>query len=626
MGTRTRILLGALCATLALAQEPVSMPQIMTDGAGYNWDIQQGGTVSDGTSDAYDGAMMINLNGVNPPMSPMATMHESRRAFSFVIEGAMMGLPEGLTVTRWVYVPDDIGCAVWLDVLENNSTEEITLSYGLRSDFGSDGGTEIVTTSSGDTTVDESDWAAITDDQFGGSDPALTHIWGVEESDTRPAVSLNNGAEVLTYTMADLSLAAGEVIAVAYVEAQRRSREEAEDFLENFDPSVVATLAEMAEAAPINFGLGRRSASLLRGEGADVLELLGGDFLAGTIKVESYPFSSAYGSRTIPAEEVASVVFGDLGEDRVFLISGEILIGTLDLPGVGFETAEGRLLNARREVVSRIGYRKRDDEPTDALEVKTGITTKQGAVYSCEPASGTLPLQTVYGAVEIPWDKIARIDLGEQLHTVSLVGGSRLSGVLQTRELSFEGSYSFTFPTAALVSIVCRDEQPDASNLLTRVSVRNGDMLAGTTGNASITVQTALGELELGLAEVERIERDARQPGVVSVLLRRSGAVRGRWLDSSLALELAEGVSVTLLPGDCLWAEFPAPKAPPELLEEIASQIKDLYSDDYQLREAAAERLREIGEAALPALYREMESTEDLEVRLTCSELITEIE
>ncbi len=625
---RRRAWLGILCAaTLGWAQDIlINVPQILSDGAGYNWDIQQGGGVSEGTSDAYDGAMVLTINGINPPFSPSGQGYLEGRAFRFSVEGPAAGLPDGVVIERWVYVPTEIGCAMWIDVFENSSGAAVEINYGIRSDHGSDGGTEVFYTSSGDTIVDEEDFAAISDDQFGGSDPAVVHIWGSEDSDMRPGATLSTGTDVLIYSYPSLSVGPGDRIGVGYVEAQRTSREDAQAFVESFDPSeTILELAELAEVSLLNFAGGRQGFKLLRGEDADILELRGGDFLAGEILVENYVLQTSHGLLDVPAEKVASVIFGELGTDRLFLVNGEIVAGSLDLATVTFRTASGRDLQALRGMISRLGYRKRADEPEDALAVKLGVHTRDGAVYACSPQAEVVALQTVFGKVQLPWKQIVEIDLSGELHHVRLKSGSSLHGLLLPETLGFDGSLSYTFPTRTLLRIMGQEaEKAGAPQVI--VGLRNGDVVLGRPLFDEITVRCALGELMLKTGEIELIERDKRQPDLAVVVLRRSGSLRGSWLGETFDFELADGARMTLYPSDCMWVEFPVPEADPELQAAIEEAIGQLYSEDYAVREAAKAQLLEIGEAALPALYEAAANSEDLEVELSARELIEAIE
>lgn len=614
-------------ATLGWAQDmTIGVPQILSDGAGYTWDIQQGGGVSEGSSDAYDGAMSLTINGMTPPFSPSGTSYLEGRGIRFMLEGPAAGLPDGVMIERWVYVPSELGCAMWIDVIENTTGGEVEVNYGIRSDFGSDGGTEIVSTSSGDTMVDDEDWAAISDDGFGSSDPAIVHIWGSEDGDLRPSVSLSTGTDVMIYSFPALRVGPGDRIGVAYVEAQRTSREDAQAFLDSFDPGeTILELAELADVSLLNFAGGRQGFKQLRGEDADILELRGGDFLAGEILVERYVLQTSHGPLEVAPERVASVIFGDLAADRLFLINGEIIAGSLQLETVRFRMASGRELQASRSMLSRLGYRKRADEPEDALSVTLGVHTRDGAVYACSPKDERVALQTVFGKIELPWQQVVEVDLSGELHRLRLKSGSSLHGLLLAESLAFEGSLDYAFPTRTLVRIMGQEkERAGAPQVI--VGLRNGDAVLGRPQLEEISVRCALGDLTLQLAEIEQIERDKRQPDLVTIVLRRSGTLRGSWLGGTFGFELADGASLQLYPSDCLWIEFPAPQADPALQAEIEEAIAQLYSDDYAVREAARARLLEIGEAALPALYQAADTSEDLEVQLTARELIEAIE
>src|SRR6185436_19171838 len=47
--------------TLTNGTASIPLPQNMFDGAGYRWDIQRDGEINDGTNDAYDGGLFIEV-------------------------------------------------------------------------------------------------------------------------------------------------------------------------------------------------------------------------------------------------------------------------------------------------------------------------------------------------------------------------------------------------------------------------------------------------------------------------------------------------------------------------------------------------------------------------------------
>jgi hypothetical protein len=82
----------------------------------------------------------------------------------------------GLNVTRKIHVSATSGWARWVDLYENPTAADITVGLIYEVNPGSDGGTTIIATSSGDAAFTTADSWVVTDDSSdGGGDPTLNH-------------------------------------------------------------------------------------------------------------------------------------------------------------------------------------------------------------------------------------------------------------------------------------------------------------------------------------------------------------------------------------------------------------------------------------------------------------------
>ncbi|MCZ6603358.1 MAG: hypothetical protein O6952_10155, partial [Planctomycetota bacterium] len=63
---RSLLMLSALALLAGDPSDPISVtfPFKLTDGHGYRWDIGPNGGIGDGSNDAYDGGVILRLNGV----------------------------------------------------------------------------------------------------------------------------------------------------------------------------------------------------------------------------------------------------------------------------------------------------------------------------------------------------------------------------------------------------------------------------------------------------------------------------------------------------------------------------------------------------------------------------------
>jgi len=134
-----------------------------------------------------------------------------------------------LIVNRKIYVPTDGTFARFLEVIENPTTSPILASVSIASNFGSDGGTQIISTSSGDTILDAADTSIVTDDSGNGGgidiletldgDPTLIHMWGNADSNVlADAATIFRDNLTIQYT--NISVPANSRIIVMHVASQ----------------------------------------------------------------------------------------------------------------------------------------------------------------------------------------------------------------------------------------------------------------------------------------------------------------------------------------------------------------------------------------------------------------------
>ncbi len=187
------------------------------DSAGFRWDIQQSGFMSDGTSDAYDGGMSLAGFG---SFSTAATEAGGRE----IVIGPQISA--GVEVRRKIYVPTNANFARYLEIVTNTTAAPVTRTVTINTNLGSDGGEQFVSTSSGDSffTIDDN-WL-VTDDSAGFNDPVVTHVIAGDGA-LRPA-SASRSFDQVSYSY-NLELAPGETKIVMHFAAQNSVRTTAVD-------------------------------------------------------------------------------------------------------------------------------------------------------------------------------------------------------------------------------------------------------------------------------------------------------------------------------------------------------------------------------------------------------------
>lgn len=164
---------------------PVTLPDSLTDGAGFFWDVQMDGRTQAGSSDAFDSGLELLVDGT--PFAGFATA-EIRNGG----RGREIGpwLHAGLEIRRKIFVPDDEAFRRTLEIFDNPSASDITVRVAIQSDLGSDLGTRLITTSSGDAILEaEDDWLVTDDGSVLSGDPAVAHLVAGEDTGIGAGIS-----------------------------------------------------------------------------------------------------------------------------------------------------------------------------------------------------------------------------------------------------------------------------------------------------------------------------------------------------------------------------------------------------------------------------------------------------
>ena len=226
MFLRVSVIIGLaamLVAPMALAQGYVEL-----EGPnGFEWEIDTSGSddpidhgeagsgaIENGTSDATDYWPLLCIRAGAGEMEAVCSLDDIYNAGDVDPEVALDGrlfilgteVLAGLTVHRQVYVPDsgDIDFVRYVEVLENATDEDITVSlrYGTavpgegshENDLGSDSDTHVTASSDGDLEIDPTDTFVCTDDdEDGDGDPSLGHVLqGVQRLMTSAGGAIDN--------------------------------------------------------------------------------------------------------------------------------------------------------------------------------------------------------------------------------------------------------------------------------------------------------------------------------------------------------------------------------------------------------------------------------------------------
>ncbi|MBX7191741.1 MAG: hypothetical protein K1X94_06775, partial [Sandaracinaceae bacterium] len=243
-------------ATAALAIPAIALAVDITSSAGLLFDIQDtnSGELSNGSIDAYDGCYYLEVDGTQYVAGGSTTSPDGR---TVTLHEITMG---SLRVQRIVYVPASGGSwARYLDVFNNMTAADVHANVRIWGNLGSDSGTVLMASSSGDTVVSTADSWFATDDTDGSGDPSLAHVFQGDPATgpLSPATGASLSADNLEYTYA-IDVPAGGRVAILSFAVQDNSqtlvRAEAARIIELPD-DVILGLDEYS-ADIVNFSLG----------------------------------------------------------------------------------------------------------------------------------------------------------------------------------------------------------------------------------------------------------------------------------------------------------------------------------------------------------------------------------
>ncbi len=218
-----------LVACLSLAS--VAVATDLLSAASQRFDIQDGlggafstdGSMSDGTSDSYDGCYYLTVGGTNYRGVATATTSLAGRQIDLPSEPVGMGL----SAERHIWVPlTGPSLARYVDVVTNPSGSDVTTTVTVNGNLGSDGSTVLVATSSGDLTIGADDSWFATDDTDASGDPSLAHVFqgpGGLVTASSIATTGTGGSDNLSYSYLVTVPASGR-IAILHFAVQEMNR------------------------------------------------------------------------------------------------------------------------------------------------------------------------------------------------------------------------------------------------------------------------------------------------------------------------------------------------------------------------------------------------------------------
>ena len=241
----------------------ITLPATLFDGNGFQFDVNRDGQLIDGTRDAYDGAFRLRLYPPGGEVdffgSNFATLEDNQQQI-----GISQNLA-GLNVTRKIYVPADGYFARYLEILNNPTSQPVTLTVQVEAYLGSGSQTRITATSSGDLGFSTNDFWVVHDDDNGSqpfpqSAPATADvIGGPGAARTASEVFLASlGGSYIDYQWNAVTVPAGQTVILMHFAVQQVNSANATAAVQRLvqlPAEAIAAMTAAERSAVVNFNV-----------------------------------------------------------------------------------------------------------------------------------------------------------------------------------------------------------------------------------------------------------------------------------------------------------------------------------------------------------------------------------
>lgn len=613
------------------------------------WDIQEDGTIEDGTDDTFDSGLYLIVNEQAFSGGPMRSGANPRE---LVVGPEQMG---SLRVTRKIHVPDKMAFCYFLESVENTSNQPVRINLQIYSCLGS--GAE--QTLSPDPVQGGLTYVAI--GQARGGPRSLAYLMAGPGNKNRVNVQIADTEVTLSYP--PLTLNPRQRVAFLHVCAQRRNVTDAEDFAKKFNwQQVIRLLAPEDRRVLINVPAGGLwslgNIDLFRGEQGDAVVLTTGEQLGGHLLTTDFSIETEFGPRKIAADQVLSL-FDEGRNVRLVVQNGEVLRGPLTGAELKLKLPGGRELGIPFHYVSKYGkglpkpkVRVASEEETAPEPMEQFTFTdpiflmRDGSRLVGKLTAKSLKVRSLYGPIALDAGELAHIQLpGAELRTpvFTLKDGTSFSGLPDAAQLEMTWSegrtLSLDWGQLAGITFVPGDEwvepindpeqegQPQLPPPHGQLRLLNEDVFSGniSSPDGTLTFDTPFGPQAFGVDQIMRLCPRPAGAFNLRVTLWDGSMFPARLAEKTIRLTARGGaelsIPVTMLRSYCRPLALP----PADEMQAIEALVNQLGNNDPLVREKAQGELMQKGFGIRALLVRHW-THEDLETRTRIRDLYRKLQ
>ncbi len=247
---------------MTLMDDRIALPANILDANRFVFDVQENGSLATGSyAFSQGGGSQLLINNELFSGDTSARLQAGKRQFAI----SQDTLLSGLNVSRKIYVPYGAYFARYIEVLENNSAQDITVDVALHHGFAQG---EYVATSGGDSIFDLQDkWLMLDDDadtdvmQYPFQLPATALIYADNSTAKKPSaidISYSNLMANVVQEWHQVVVPAGQRVSIMHFVVQQINRAGAEfaaNRLMRLPPEALQDLSLADKATILNFSL-----------------------------------------------------------------------------------------------------------------------------------------------------------------------------------------------------------------------------------------------------------------------------------------------------------------------------------------------------------------------------------
>ncbi len=548
------------------AHRPTSFMWTTQDAMGYRWDVSSNGTISDGTNDAYDGGLQLQVQGATFPSFSAGRLSKQRLEVEI---GPWRHA--GLAISRRIFVNVKGGYCRWIDLFENPTTSPVNVTVRYYSNMGE--GTQRVHTSSGKAHLAKGDWGAVTAGASPSSSrPATVHVFASKGAKFMPRFQYSSGSDNLYYH-ARLTVPARKAVALCLFEAQRRPYDAAVKFLKEFKHSAeLKRVPRPLRKILLNMGsqgLQVGAVEVIRTEEADLVVLRTGDEIRGTLTNPDYALATEFGEMKFPARRVIALAALPGAGQQTFIIlaDGQVVAGRLTSGPVKVTLAGGSPLEVPASSIVQAAYRICPDKPEEITPARAMVELRSGPRLGFEHAGRRFAFLTPHGRIQLTGEHLRAIEMDTPaggLHRAIFRNRSVLAGLLAEEQISLKLKLT---PAVELsrqrVKRLILSARPAGHDHLAALTCRNADVLYGNFADAAWTVRSKFGDVKVAPGDIAHAEFSEDSLGQVTVTLRTGTKIGGKLAAEYVGFKIDPGPELKIHVGHVRSAEgAPPPRKP----------------------------------------------------------------